>query len=151
MASSSRIAIFAAIVGNLAIAITKFIAVGITGSAAMLAEGIHSVVDTGNGALLLLGIRRSKKPADAEHPFGYGQELYFWTLMVAVTIFALGGGVSIYKGILHLQHPELPENPLVNYVVLAIAMVVEGAAWVIAYRAFGAVRGKRSLWESAFF
>jgi cation diffusion facilitator family transporter len=146
--SSSRIAIFAAIAGNLAIAITKFIAAGMTGSAAMLAEGIHSVVDTGNGALLLLGIRRSKKPEDAEHPFGYGKELYFWTLMVAVTVFALGGGVSIYEGVLHLDHPELPENPMVNYVVLVIAMIFEGAAWVIAYRAFGTVRRNRPLWES---
>lgn len=148
MAGSSRVAIFAAITGNLAIAVTKFIAAGITGSAAMLAEGIHSLVDTGNGALLLLGIRRSKKPADAEHPFGYGKELYFWTLMVAVTVFALGGGVSIYEGVLHLRHPELPENPVVNYVVLVIAMIFEGAAWIIAYRAFGAVRRNRPLWES---
>jgi cation diffusion facilitator family transporter len=105
-------------------------------------------VDTGNGGLLLLGIKRSKRPPDSNHPFGYGQELYFWTLMVAVTIFGLGGVVSIYEGVTHLKHAELPENPTVNYIVLGLAMVFEGAAWIIAYREFGRFRGRRSLWQA---
>jgi cation diffusion facilitator family transporter len=148
LAGSSRVAIYAAIAGNFAIAVTKFVAAGITGSSAMLAEGIHSLVDTGNGALLLLGIRRSRKPPDANHPFGYGQELYFWTLIVAIMIFALGGGVSIYEGIVHLRHAELPRNPGINYVVLLLAMIFEGAAWAVAYREFGKIRGKTPIWKA---
>jgi cation diffusion facilitator family transporter len=148
MAGSSRIAIFAAIAGNAAIAVTKFVAAGMTGSSAMLAEGVHSLVDTGNGGLLLLGIKRSKRPPDANHPFGYGQELYFWTLMVAVTIFGLGGVVSIYEGVSHLKHAEMSQNPTVNYIVLSLAMVFEGAAWIVAYREFGRFRGRRSLWKA---
>lgn len=148
MAGSSRIAIFAAIAGNALIAITKFAAASITGSSAMLAEGVHSLVDTGNGGLLLLGIKRSRRPANAEHPFGHGQELYFWTLMVAVMIFGLGGVVSIHEGTAHLKHAELPENPTVNYIVLGLALVFEGAAWIVAYREFGKFRGKRSLWQA---
>lgn len=148
MAASSRKAIIAAILGNLAIAVTKFIAAAMTGSSAMLAEGIHSVVDTGNGGLLLLGVRRSRRKADASHPFGYGSELYFWTLIVAVLVFALGGGVSILEGIEHLKHPEPPENPAVNYVVLLFAFLFEGASWLVAYREFGKARGDRGLWEA---
>jgi cation diffusion facilitator family transporter len=148
MAGSSRKAIFAAIAGNFAIAVTKFVAAGMTGSSAMLAEGVHSLVDTGNGGLLLLGIRRSSRPPDQQHPFGYGQELYFWTLIVAMTIFALGGGVSIYEGIHHLQHPSLPQNPGVNYIVLALALVFEGGAWFIALREFGHTKGRRGVWQT---
>jgi cation diffusion facilitator family transporter len=114
----------------------------------MLAEGIHSTVDTGNGLLLLLGIKKSRKPPDKEHPFGYGMELYFWTLIVALLIFAVGGGISIYEGILHLLHPELPENPGVNYVVLSIAMVFEAGAWGVAYRQFRRTKGKWGFWEA---
>ena len=104
--SESRLAIYAAIVGNVAIAVTKFVAAAITGSSAMLSEAIHSVVDTGNGLLILLGVRKSQKPPDSDHPFGHGHELYFWTLIVGVLIFAVGGGMSMYEGIMHILHPS---------------------------------------------
>src|SRR2546426_3601466 len=127
MTSESKFAIFAAIVGNLAIAATKMIAAFFSGSSAMLSEGIHSLVDTGNGGLLLLGFRQSQKPADAEHPFGHGKELYFWSLIVAILIFALGGGMSVYEGVTHLAHPKLHE-PTWNYVVLGVAFVFESVS-----------------------
>ncbi|MEX0937884.1 MAG: cation diffusion facilitator family transporter [Pirellulales bacterium] len=142
-ASSSPIAVYAAIVGNLAIAITKFAAAAFTGSSAMVSEGIHSVVDTGNGVLLLFGIRRSKRPPDETHPFGHGKELYFWTLIVAILIFAVGGGMSIYEGVTHLKHPHPLHDPTWNYVVLGLAMVFEAVAWWIAYREFRKTSGSR--------
>ncbi len=144
--ASSKKAIYAAIVGNAAIAVTKFIAAGISGSSAMLSEGIHSLVDTGNGGLLLLGIRRSRRPADARHPFGYGKELYFYTLMVAVLIFGLGGGVSIYEGIEHVRHPAELGDATLSYIVLALAIVFESIVWWIAWKAFKAVKGDASIW-----
>lgn len=147
-ASGSRGVIFAAIAGNLAIAITKFGAAFLTGSAAMLSEGIHSLVDTGNGLLLLWGIRQSTRPPDDQHPFGRGKELYFWTLIVAVLIFALGGGVSVYEGILHLVHPTPLVNPRVNYVVLGLAMIFEGGAWWIAFCEFRKVKGPLGYFEA---
>ena len=116
---------------NVAIAISKFIAAYITGSSAMLSEGIHSLVDTGNGGLLLYGMHRSQRPADAQHPFGHGKELYFWALIVAVLVFAIGGGMSFYEGIKHIQHPEPLTDPFWNYLVLGLSIVFEGAsAWV---------------------
>src|ERR1700730_15449274 len=148
MASESRVAIFAAILGNVAIALTKFIAAYFSGSSAMLSEGIHSLVDTGNGGLMLLGLRKSQKPADAEHPFGYGKELYFWTLIVAIVIFAVGGGISAYEGLLHVLHPKPFENPLLNYVVLGLAFVFEGYSFVIAYKTFQSEQGEQTIWES---
>lgn len=135
MASESRTAIFAAIAGNVAIAATKLIAAFVTGSSAMLSEGIHSLVDTGNGGLLLLGLRKSRKPADASHPFGHGKELYFWSLVVAILIFALGGGMSVYEGVTHLAHPRA-YDPTWNYVVLGFAFVFEGFSFYFAYKAF---------------
>ena len=147
--ASSKKAIYAAILGNFAIAVTKFVAAGMSGSSAMLAEGIHSLVDTGNGGLLLIGIRKSKKAADRTHPFGYGKELYFYTLIVAILIFSVGGGVSIYEGILHSLHPpEELGDPTVSYVVLGLAMVFEAGAWWTAYRAFDAERGDQGTWEA---
>ena len=149
MAAESKTAIFAAIGGNLAIAIMKFAAAAFTGSSAMLSEGIHSLVDTGNGGLLLLGIPKSKQPADATHPFGYGKELYFWSLIVAVLIFGVGGGISIYEGITHLIHPSPLENPFWSYVVLGLAVVFESIVFVIAFRAFQALKGEdENIWQA---
>lgn len=146
--ASSKTAIYAAIGGNFAIAVTKFAAAGITGSSAMLAEGIHSLVDTGNGGLLLLGIRQSRRPADERHPFGYGKELYFYTLMVAVLIFAVGGGVSIYEGTLHALHPEPMGEPTVNYVVIGLGLLFEGAAWYLALKGFLQAKGEQTVWRA---
>lgn len=135
MASESKTAIVAAVAGNLAIAATKFAAAALTGSSAMLSEAIHSAVDTGNGGLMLLGVYRSRKPPDFNHPFGHGRELYFWTLIVAVLIFAVGGGMSVYEGVTHLQHPSEPtERALWSYLVLAVAFVFEGSSLTVAYR-----------------
>ncbi len=142
MASGSKKVIFAALIGNTLISITKFAAAAYTGSSAMLSEGIHSLVDTGNQGLLLYGIKRASKPADEDFPFGYGKEIYFWSFIVAILIFALGGGISIYEGIKHLQHPEAISNPLINYIVLGLAMVFEGAAWWFAFKEFGRQKGK---------
>ncbi len=149
MAAESKTAIFAAIGGNLAIAIMKFAAAAFTGSSAMLSEGIHSLVDTGNGGLLLLGIHKSKQPADATHPFGYGKELYFWSLIVAVLIFGVGGGISIYEGITHLIHPSPLEDPFWSYVVLGLAVVFESIVFVIAFQAFQALKGEdENIWQA---
>jgi cation diffusion facilitator family transporter len=137
--------IYAALAGNSAIAVTKIAAATITGSSAMLSESIHSIVDTGNQALLLYGMRRAGRPADERHPFGYGREIYFWAFVVAILIFAVGAGVSIYEGVHKIQHPAPITNVEVNYVVLGIAMLFEGGAWWVAYRAFDSTRGKRSL------
>lgn len=147
VASGSTTAVYAAIVGNALIAIAKFVAAGVTGSSAMLSEGIHSLVDTGNGGLLLLGIGQSQKPPDALHPFGHGKELYFWTLVVAFLIFGVGGGVSAYEGIRHLIDPRPLEDPTWSYVVLGIAVVFEGIVLAIAIHAFNTVRGTNSVWH----
>jgi cation diffusion facilitator family transporter len=141
MASGSKGVIYAAMAGNCAIAVTKFVAAALTGSSAMLSEGVHSLVDTGNGLLLLYGLKSSTAPPDEQHPFGRGKELYFWTLIVAILIFALGGGISIYEGILHIQHPEPVSNPTLNYIVLALSMLFEGGAWYVALREFRKVKG----------
>jgi cation diffusion facilitator family transporter len=147
--ASSKFAIYAAIGANLAIAIMKFVAAALTGSSAMVSEGIHSLVDTGNGGLLLFGIHKSKQPADATHPFGYGKELYFWSLIVAVLIFGVGGGISIYEGIAHLLHPRPLEDPFWSYLVLGFAAVFEGFVFVVAFRAFQALKGEdESIWAS---
>lgn len=138
MAGGSKVAVYAAIGGNLAVSIMKFVASFFTGSAAMLSEGIHSLIDTFNGVLLLYGIKRSNKEPDAKHPFGYGKEVYFWSFVVAIFIFALGGGIAIYEGIEHLMHPEAPngDSHAWNYGVLAGAMVVESISFYLAFREF---------------
>lgn len=133
---SSRVAIFAAIAANVAIAATKFAAAGWSGSSAMLAEGIHSTVDTGDGLLLLAGVHLSKRAADESHPFGYGKDLYFWTLIVGILVFAAGGGMSIYEGIHHLQHPRSPSGWLLNLAVMGAALVFEGSSFFFAQRRF---------------
>jgi cation diffusion facilitator family transporter len=141
---SSHKVIYAALLANLVIAVSKFAAAAITGSSAMLSEGVHSVVDTGNQALLLLGMSRSKRPADTAHPFGYGAEIFFWAFVVAILIFAVGSGISFYEGIYKLLHPHPIEHPYVNYIVLGVAFTFEAASWVIAYREFrGAQGGER--------
>ena len=143
MAQESKKAVVAAIIGNLAIAIIKFIAGAVTGSSAMISEGIHSVVDTGNGGLLFYGLKRGARPADEHHPFGHGMEVYFWSLIVAVSIFGIGGGMSIYEGITHIQHPAPLENPIINYIVLALAAVFESFSFSVAWRTFRRSRSRR--------
>ena len=147
-ASSSKTVIYAALIGNGLIAITKFIAAGITGSAAMLSEAVHSVVDTGNQGLLLYGIKRSNRPADDAHPFGYGMELYFWAFVVAILIFAGGAGISVYHGIEKILHPEPLQNAYVNYIVLGLAMLFEAFAWWVAFKAFRASKGELGYMEA---
>jgi cation diffusion facilitator family transporter len=137
--------IYAALAGNTAIAIMKIAAAMYTGSSAMFSESIHSIVDTGNQILLLYGMRRAEKPADEHHPFGYGRELYFWAFVVAILIFAVGAGVSIYEGVHRVQNPIPVTNAGINYAVLGFAMLFEGGAWWVAYRAFESTRGKRGL------
>ncbi|MGD8269126.1 MAG: cation diffusion facilitator family transporter [Desulfobacterales bacterium] len=148
MASGSKKVIYAALVGNSLVATTKFIAAAITGSSAMLSEGIHSVVDTGNQVLLLWGNRQSRKPADEQFPFGHGREIYFWCFIVAILIFALGAGFSIYEGIHHLLHPQPMKNPMVNYVVLGLAIVFEGGALWVALKVFNRAKGSRGIVEA---
>lgn len=144
MASSKKMVIYAALAGNTAIAITKFAAAAITGSSAMLAEGIHSLVDTGNQALLLYGLKRAKRPPDSDFPFGHGKEIYFWSFIVAIMIFAVGAGLSFYEGIIHLINPKPVESAYINYIVLSLAMLFEGAAWFFAMREFSKTKGRRS-------
>ena len=147
-ANASTKVIIAALIGNSAISITKFFAAFTTGSSAMMSEGIHSLVDTGNQVLLLYGLKQARKPADDEFPFGHGKEIYFWSFVVAILIFAVGSGVSIYEGVLHVINPVQIENPMVNYIVLSLALVFEGGAWFFAFKEFGKVKGKRGYIEA---
>jgi cation diffusion facilitator family transporter len=130
-----------ALLANLGIAISKFVAAWITSSSAMLTEGVHSLVDSTNQLLLMWGRRQSKKPADKYHPFGYSRELYFWSFVVAVLVFALGAGVSIYEGIIHLHYPHGTVSPLVAYAVLLVAFILDGWSTIEAYREFKATKG----------
>jgi cation diffusion facilitator family transporter len=147
-ANDSNLAIYGAIAANVGIAVTKLVVAGITGSSAMLSEGIHSAVDTFNGVLLLVGIRLSQRPATPEHPFGHGKELYFWSLIVAVLIFGLGGGVSFYEGVQHIRHPEPLHDATWNYVVLGAAVVFEGTSFTIALRQFMKLAGGTPFWQA---
>ncbi len=147
-ANASTKVIIAALIGNSAISITKFFAAFTTGSSAMMSEGIHSLVDTGNQILLLYGMKQAKKPADEAFPFGHGKEIYFWSFVVAILIFAVGSGVSIYEGIHHVRHPVEIENPMVNYIVLSLALLFEGGAWYFAFKEFGKVKGQRGYIEA---
>jgi len=142
MAGSSKKAIYAALVGNSLIAVTKFVAASFTGSSAMFSEGVHSLVDTGNQGLLLYGLKRAQLPANAEFPFGHGKEVYFWSFVVAILIFGLGAGVSIYQGWQHVMHPAELTSVTINYLVLGLAIVFEGAALWVALREFNAQRGE---------
>lgn len=144
----ANIVLYGALIANLGIAIAKFIAAAISGSSSMLTEGVHSLVDSGNQLLLLYGQSRAKRPADAFHPFGYGRELYFWAFVVAILIFAIGAGVSIYEGWSHILAPEPLRDPTINYVVLGIAFLLEGMSWSIAVREFNTARGDRGWWEA---
>lgn len=147
MAESTKV-IYTAVVANLTIASSKFIAAALTGSSAMISEGIHSLVDTGNGGLLLLGQRKSRRPPDLDHPFGHGQELYFWSLIVAIVIFAVGGGISAYEGLLHILHPRALEDPLWNFIVLALAFILEAGSLMVAVKSFNKVKGDAGIWET---
>lgn len=134
--AGSLLTVYGAIAANVAIAATKFTVAGLSGSSAMLSEAVHSTVDCCNGALLLVGLKRSQRPATAEHPFGHGKELFFWSLIVAVLIFGVGGGMSFYEGVAHLRHPQPLRDPGWNYLVLAVAALFEGTSLAIAWRQF---------------
>jgi len=140
--SGNRTVIYAALVGNLLISVTKLAAAAYTGSSAMLSEGIHSIVDTGNQGLLLLGLGRAKRAADRAHPLGYGKEIYFWSFVVAILIFAVGAGVSLYEGIRHINHPSPVRNVMINYIVLGLSFLFEGAAWLFAFKEFSRAKGR---------
>jgi cation diffusion facilitator family transporter len=131
-----------ALAANLGIAVSKFVAAAITGSSAMLTEGVHSLVDSANQLLLMWGRRASRRPPDSAHPFGYGRELYFWSFVVAVLVFALGAGVSVYEGVIHILHPEEAVSPLIGYAVLLVAFLLEGGSTVAAFRDFQAAKGR---------
>ena len=138
--------ILTALGANMGIAVAKFVAAAITGSSAMLTEGVHSMVDSTNQLLLLYGRKRANKPADALHPFGYGRELYFWSFVVAILVFALGAGVSVYEGVLHVLDPEPAVSPLIAFVVLAIALALEGWSTLAALKDFNVAR-RGSIWQ----
>ncbi|OBQ94708.1 cation diffusion facilitator family transporter [Mesorhizobium sp. AA23] len=146
--SGSKRVIYAALAGNVAIALTKFAAAFFTGSSAMLSEGVHSLVDTGNGALLLYGMRRAARPPDRTHPLGHGRELYFWSLIVALLVFALGAGVSFYEGVIHIMAPEPIVNAKVNYIVLGLSFLFEGSSWLVALKEFRQQKGKQGWFQA---
>nr|WP_221239519.1 cation diffusion facilitator family transporter [Sphingomonas xinjiangensis] len=139
---------YAAFAANVGIAVAKFVAAAFTGSSSMLTEGVHSLVDSGNQLLLLYGKHRATRAPDAVHPFGYGRELYFWAFVVAILIFGLGAGVSIYEGWKHIQDPEPLQDPLINYAVLGVAVLLEGTSWAIAVREFRQAKGEHGWWQA---
>ncbi|HEV7122127.1 MAG TPA: cation diffusion facilitator family transporter [Rhodanobacter sp.] len=147
-ASSSHKVVYVALGGNLTIAVAKFVAAGISGSSAMLSEGVHSLVDTVNELLLLYGLHRADLPADRTHPFGHGRELYFWSFIVALLVLAMGAGVSFYEGVMHIRQPEPVARPLINYLVLAVSFVFEGTSWWVALREFRVRKGRLGYFEA---
>ena len=144
----SKRAIYASIGANLLIATTKMIAAALTRSSVMFAEGVHSLVDAGDGGLLLVGMRRAKRPADETHQFGYGREVYFWSFVVSILFFALGGGISILEGVREIMHPEPLADPKWSYAVLAFATLFDGSSFVVAYRAFRKTQKGRGVWST---
>ena len=148
MTNKNNTSIYSALAANLLISITKFIAGAFTNSSSMISEGIHSLVDTINQVLLLYGLKRSRKPADVSRPLGYGRELYFWSFIVSMLIFGLGGGISIYQGVEHILHPEELGDPTWNYVVLVLSFIFEGTSLIIALKAFDKSRNGLSWWKA---
>ena len=144
----SKLVLVAALAANLGIAAAKFVAAAFTGSSAMLTEGFHSVVDSLNQILLLYGQRQARRPPDLIHPLGYGRELYFWSFVVAILIFATGAGLSIYEGVLHILHPNPIESATISYVVLGLSFALEGMSWLTALREFAKSKGTRGWWEA---
>lgn len=147
-ALTTRRVVYVALAGNLLVTATKLAAALWTGSSAMLSEAVHSLVDTGNELLLLYGLHRAGRRPDAEHPIGYGRELYFWSFIVALLVFALGAGVSTYEGVLHVQHPLPIVDPSINYIVLGLAFVFDGASWWVSFRQFRAAKGSMGYYEA---
>ena len=148
MAGGSKTVVIAALAANLGIALAKFGGAAYTGSAAMFAEGVHSLVDTGNQGLLLLGMKRAARPADVRHPFGYSREIYFWSFIVALLLFSVGGMVAVYEGVTKLQHPHGVDNPVVNYVILGLAVVLEAGSFAVALKEFRAVAAGVTWWQA---
>lgn len=144
----SRRVLLTALAANVGIAIAKFVAAAITGSSAMVTEGVHSLVDSTNQVLLLYGTRRSQRPPTAVHPLGYGRELYFWSFVVAILVFSLGAGVSLYEGVEHLMHPQPTTDVLVAFVVLGVGIALEGWSTVAALRQFNTERGPKSVYRA---
>jgi cation diffusion facilitator family transporter len=147
MAKHTKVTIYVALAANIGIAVIKYIVAAVTGSSAMLSEGIHSTVDSGNELLLLLGLKRSQKSADKTHPFGYGKEQYFWSLMVAILLFSLGGCFAFYEGVNHIRHPRPLEDPLWGYIVLGVAFVFESISLAVSIHKFNLVRGDKGFWK----
>jgi len=146
--AGSKLVLYAALAANLGIAVAKFVAAALSGSSAMLTEGFHSTVDSLNQLLLLYGQRRAARPPDEVHPFGYGRELYFWSFVVAILIFATGAGLSIYEGIVHIRDPHPIEDARLSYIVLGISFLLEGASFVTAVREFGREKGRQGWWQA---
>lgn len=144
----ANLVLIGALAANIGIGVAKFVAAAMTGSSSMLSEGFHSCVDSLNQVLLLYGQHRAKRPPDQKHPFGYGRELYFWAFIVALLIFTIGAGVSVYEGLRHIAHPEPMTSATVNYVVLAISFVLEGSSWTLAMREFGKSKGELGWWQA---
>ncbi|EFK34912.1 Ferrous-iron efflux pump FieF [Chryseobacterium gleum] len=146
--NNNQKSIYSALAANLLIALTKFVAGSFTNSSSMISEGIHSTVDTANQLLILYGIKRSKKAPDQSHPFGYGKELYFWSFVVSILIFGLGGALSIYQGIAHIMEPEIMKDPFWNYIVLFLSLIFEGTSFIIAIKAFNQTRNGMGWWDA---